>query len=110
MIKQNYHQQKKQLNQRAIFLMLILSLLSLVLIIRLAYLQIKQHHRYTTLSAKNQQRLIPIAPNRGLIYDRNKRLIADNRPAFSLEIIPDHVNNIDNTITYKGLLLYCLMI
>ncbi|GAB4391715.1 MAG: penicillin-binding protein 2 [Gammaproteobacteria bacterium] len=64
------------------------------LIARLVYLQIYQHKRYTTLSNKNQLSLVPIAPNRGLIYDRNGVLLAENIPAFSLAITPDRVKNV----------------
>jgi penicillin-binding protein 2 len=40
---------------------------------------------------------VPIAPNRGLIYDRNGILLAENRPIFNLEIIPEQVKDMDDT-------------
>ncbi|MBY0544886.1 MAG: penicillin-binding protein 2 [Gammaproteobacteria bacterium] len=90
---------EKQLFQRrlliAMFLMLILAA---ILICRLFYLQVIQHELYTTLSQKNQLTLLPIAPNRGLIYDRKGILIAQNVPVFSLEIIPDKIKNLKKTI------------
>ncbi len=40
----------------------------------------------------------PVAPNRGLIYDRNGVLLAENRPVFSLEVIPEQVDDIEQTL------------
>lgn len=71
---------------------------TLILLSRLVYLQIIQHNLYTTLSKQNQVNLIPIEPNRGLIYDRNGVLLAENIPVFSLEITPDRVESLKQTI------------
>jgi len=72
--------------------------LTISLIIRLSYLQIIQRDSYTTQSQENQQTLVAIAPNRGLIYDRNGVLIAQNIPVFSLDVIPDKVGNLSETV------------
>jgi len=69
-----------------------------LLIFRLVYLQLVQHKVYSTLSQKNYLELLPIESNRGLIYDRNGVLLAENLPAFSLDLIPDRVNNLEETI------------
>lgn len=84
--------------RRAVELGLLVLLLVVLLLSRLFYLQIIQHDRYKTLSNNNQLDLIPIKPDRGLIYDRNGVLIADNLPVFSLEIVRSRVKNINNTI------------
>ena len=42
--------------------------------------------------------MVPIAPNRGLIYDRNGVLLAENRPVYNLELTPEKIKNIDETI------------
>lgn len=73
-------------------------LLTILLIIRLFYLQIIQKDLYTTLSRENQFNLIPIEPNRGLIYDRNGVLLAENIPIYNLEIIPERAKNLKQTI------------
>lgn len=73
-----------------------------LLFFRLCYLQIIQHSTYTTLSEKNQVTLLPIAPNRGLIYDRNGMLLAQNIPVFSLDVIPDKIDNLKQTIKELG--------
>lgn len=71
---------------------------SSIIFARLIYLQIFQHHRYQTLSNKNRISLIQLSPSRGLIYDRNGILLAENVPVFSLEIAPDQVENIQSTL------------
>lgn len=76
----------------------ILIILSLILILRLAFLQISEFKRYQTLSLKNQMSIIPIAPPRGVILDRNGVLLAENIPVYVLEIIPEHVKNIKLTL------------
>src|SRR3546814_3607440 len=50
------------------------------------YLQVVQFEHHSTLSENNRVRVQPIPPNRGLIFDRKGRVIADNRPSFSLTV------------------------
>jgi penicillin-binding protein 2 len=57
-----------------------------VLIARLYYLQVIQYDYHSTLSENNRVHVQPIPPSRGLIYDRNGVIIADNRPSFSLSM------------------------
>ncbi|MBS0287089.1 MAG: penicillin-binding protein 2 [Proteobacteria bacterium] len=77
--------------ERALIGILFIGMMIAILLIRVAYLQITDHQKYQTLSNKNQLRLLPIAPPRGLIYDRNGKLLAKNNPAFHLAVIPDDV-------------------
>jgi penicillin-binding protein 2 len=60
--------------------------LLLVLIARLYFLQVIQYDYHSTLSENNRVHVQPIPPTRGLIYDRNGVIIADNRPSFSLSV------------------------
>lgn len=93
------HIQEKQLFQRRIVAATcIILILTAFILARLFYLQIYEHKLYTTLSQQNQLSLLPIAPNRGAIYDRNGIIIAQNIPMFSLEIIPDKISNMNATI------------
>ncbi len=57
-----------------------------VLIARLYYLQVVQYEYHSTLSENNRVHVQPIPPTRGLIFDRNGVVIADNRPSFSLSM------------------------
>jgi penicillin-binding protein 2 len=74
-------------------------ILSLILILRLGYLQISEFKKYQTLSLKNQMSLTPIAPPRGVILDRNGVLLAENIPVYFLEITPEHVPDLKTTLS-----------
>ncbi len=91
-------QEQRLFTRRVIIAIIGVCILSFLLSLRLAYLQLDQTKLYTTLSNENQLNLVPIAPNRGLIYDRNGVLLAENLPVFSLEVIPDKVVDLNKMI------------
>lgn len=72
---------------------------------RMMYLQIDLHEKYRDLSENNRIQLKPIAPNRGLIYDRNGVLLAENVPAYSLTLVPERVRDLEQTIAYLDQLI-----
>jgi len=74
----------------------------LMLIGRLIYLQVVDHGVYTTLSENNRFQIAPLPPTRGLIYDRNGVILAQNQPTYALELIPEQVKDIDATIAQLG--------
>ena len=69
-----------------------------LLFARFFWLQVIQHDYYTTRAEGNRISLVPIVPNRGVIVDRNGTVMARNYSAFTLEIIPSKVNDLDLTI------------
>ncbi|MGB5853817.1 MAG: penicillin-binding protein 2 [Oceanisphaera sp.] len=69
-----------------------------VLVANLYHLQINEHQIYQTRSNDNRIKVLPIAPTRGLIYDRNGILLAENRPIYSLEITPEQAQDLDHTV------------
>ena len=71
----------------------------------LYYLQISRFENYQTRADGNRIKLLPVAPNRGLIYDRNGILLAENRPVFSLQVIPEEIENLELTINTLSILL-----
>lgn len=72
--------------------------LFMLLVARFAYLQIVQHEHYQTLAEQNRISIVPIVPNRGLILDRNGVALAHNYTAFTLELTPSKIRNLDQTI------------
>lgn len=70
----------------------------LIIIGRLIFLQVVAHERYTTLSENNRLKIRPLPPNRGLIYDRNGVLLANNQISYSLEIIPEQVKDLEQLL------------
>lgn len=69
----------------------IIALFMLALLLRYVWLQIFAFDSFSTRSENNRVAVRPIVPNRGVIYDRRGRVIAENRPAYRLEIIPEKV-------------------
>jgi penicillin-binding protein 2 len=65
---------------------------------RFAYLQVVQHDTYTAKAEDNRISIVPIAPNRGLILDRNGVVLARNYSAYTLEIFPAKVRDLERTI------------
>lgn len=70
----------------------------LALVARYAWLQLLRHEEMATRSETNRVRVQPVAPARGLIYDRNGELLADNQPAFRLELVPEQVPDLEATL------------
>jgi len=85
-------------SRRLIVTTVFISLFIIILIARLIYLQILNQQHYKTLSENNRVSIKPIQPIRGLIYDRNGILLAENIPSFTLELIPEHIENIPQLI------------
>jgi penicillin-binding protein 2 len=71
----------------------IAALLALALIGRLTYLQVLRFDYYTELSQGNHVRIEPLPAARGVIYDRHGAVLAENRPAYQLELIREQVGN-----------------
>ncbi|MFT5372886.1 MAG: penicillin-binding protein 2, partial [Lysobacterales bacterium] len=68
------------------------------LAIRYFYLQVLHHDDYSTRSESNRVHVQSVTPNRGLIYDRRGRILAENRPAYRLELVPEEVGEVEETI------------
>jgi len=94
----NHLQEIQLVTRRTIIACIFIALMTCLLIARLAYLQIYKQNMYTTLSEKNWLDLVPLEPTRGLIYDRHGKLLAENIPVFSLDVIPYQVDNMKKTL------------
>jgi penicillin-binding protein 2 len=84
--------------RRALFTFVCVFVLLGLLLSNLYQLQVVSYADYQTRSNDNRIRIVPIAPSRGLILDRNGQLLAENQPFHSLELIPEKVANIDETL------------
>ena len=73
-----------------------------LLVLRMAQLQVLEYEHFSTLSEDNRVKIVPLAPTRGLIYDRNGVELAQNTPTFSLEIVPENVDNMAALLTELG--------
>ncbi len=103
-LKDHFHE-TQIFNQRVLVAGFIMFILLILLLSRLVYLQISNQEHYATLSDNNRVSIRPIPPTRGLIFDRNGILLAQNLPSFTLEIIPEHVKDLKETLAKLGQLI-----
>jgi len=93
------HWQEQQLFlTRVIAAAVIVTILSGVLVARLVVLQVVEYERFVALSQGNRFRLEPLPPTRGIIYDRNGLVIAENLPSWELVAIAEEIGNLDATL------------
>ncbi|MGY0599063.1 penicillin-binding protein 2 [Vibrio sp. JZG10] len=94
----DYQAEARLFASRAIVAFIGIVLLMGALVTNMYNIQVNQFQDYQTRSNDNRIKVVPIAPNRGLIYDRNGVLLAENRPVFNLELTPEKIKDIDATI------------
>ncbi len=83
---------------RIIVAFIVILLLTSGLIVRLVYLQIVGHEHYATLAKDNSIKIEPLVPTRGIIYDRHGKVLADNTQSYSLDLIPEQIKDLDDTL------------
>ena len=76
-------------------LFVLVVILFAVLVARMLTLQIVEHERYQLRADTNRTQIQTLVPSRGMIYDRNGRLLADNQTSFSLAVVAERVENVD---------------
>jgi penicillin-binding protein 2 len=79
--------------------------LALVLATRMVYLQLVKHEHYQQLAESNRITLVPAIPNRGVIYDRNGKILADNFSGYTLEITVAQAGNLDALLAQLSALI-----
>ncbi|SFT77074.1 penicillin-binding protein 2 [Halomonas saccharevitans] len=94
----NPEQELRVFRMRSLLAVLVVLILTGLLGGRLFYLQVVQHEVYSTRSEKNRVRVEPLPPTRGLIYDRNGALLAENRPTYNLTLVRERVDDLDATL------------
>jgi penicillin-binding protein 2 len=96
-IKDHWGEQR-MFERRALAAAFIIAALTLVLIGRLVVLQVARYEYYADLSQGNRVRVEPLPAQRGLILDRNLQVLAENRPAFQLELVRERVPDVEATL------------
>ncbi|ELS3154210.1 penicillin-binding protein 2 [Vibrio parahaemolyticus] len=94
----DYQAEARLFASRAIVAFFGIVILMGLLVANMYNIQVNQFQDYQTRSNDNRIKVVPIAPNRGLIYDRNGVLLAENRPVFNLDLTPEKIKDIDATI------------
>ena len=84
--------------RRALIAFFGILLLSSILVVNLYHLQILRFEDYSTRSNENRIKLVPVAPSRGIIYDRAGTPLALNRTIYQAELVPEKVDNLQQTL------------
>ena len=92
------HSERRLFLARVILAAVISIVLLGVVVARLVQLQVVDHELFAEKSQGNRVRIEPVPPIRGLVFDRKGRVIAENLPAYQLELIPEQVHDIDDTL------------
>lgn len=91
----NHWKEQRLFLSRLIAAGIIILLFTGVLVSRLFQLQIVEHQQFAAMSQGNRLRIEPLAPTRGLIFDRNGVVLAENLPTWELVVIPEEVADLD---------------
>jgi len=97
-VKDNTVENRLFLN-RIVAAFIVIILLTSGLIVRLIYLQIVGHEHYSSLAKENSIKIVPLVPTRGIIYDRHGKILAENMPSYSLELIPEKITDLNDTLS-----------
>ena len=92
------HSERRLFLARVILAAVVSLLLLGTVVARLIQLQVVDHELFAEKSQGNRVRIEPVPPIRGLVFDRKGRVIAENLPAYQLELIPEQVDDIDDTL------------
>ena len=93
------HSERRLFLARVILAIVVSLLLMGSVVARLVQLQVVDHELFAEKSQGNRVRIEPVPPIRGLVFDRKGRVIAENLPAYQLELIPEQVDDLDDTLT-----------
>ena len=95
----DHHSERRLFIGRVILASVISIILLGLVIARLVQLQVFDHELFAEKSQGNRVRIEAVPPIRGLIFDRKGRVIAENLPAYQLELIPEQVDDLDDTLS-----------
>jgi len=95
----DHHSERRLFIGRAILSSVVSIVLLGIVIARLVQLQVFDHELFAEKSQGNRVRIEAVPPIRGLVFDRKGRVIAENLPAYQLELIPEQVDDLDDTLS-----------
>ncbi len=87
---------------RALLIGLVVVLAFGLIAARMVYLQVVRHEELMAQAESNRTAVLPVVPNRGQIVDRNGRVLATNDSAYTLELVPSRVPDLDATLEALG--------
>lgn len=94
----DHHREARITSSRLIIMSVVMAAMVALLVFRYYTLQVVHHEDYATQSDRNRVHVQPVPPTRGLIYDRDGELLADNRPSYTLSVIRERVDDMEETV------------
>lgn len=98
----NYERELTKFRARILIVTAAITILFACLLLRLFYLQVVRHEELNNQAEGNRTAIVPIVPNRGLILDRNGVVLATNYSAYTLEVTPAKIQNMEATLEQLG--------
>ncbi len=94
----DHHSERRLFIGRVVLAVVFASIALSIVIARLVQLQVIDYDHFMARSQGNRVRMEAVAPIRGLIFDRKGRIVAENLPAYQLELIPEQVDDLEDTL------------
>ncbi len=94
----DHEKETRLVNKRLMACALFVAAITCALVVRLYVLQVVEFDYHSTISENNRVHVLPITPPRGLIYDRNGVLLADNRPSYNLTITRERAIDVNEEL------------
>ncbi len=88
-----------ELRSRHRYFLIALSIFFIFILSRLWYLQITRGEEFTRLAENNRIRIRRVPASRGMILDRDKRILVDNRPSFQVSLVPEDIDDVDQVVS-----------
>ena len=101
----DHEKETRLVNKRLMACALFVVAITCALVVRLYVLQVVEFDYHSTISENNRVHVLPITPTRGLIYDRNGVVLADNRPSYNLTITRERATDVNRELDEVASLL-----
>jgi len=94
-----FHEERRRVGLRLSMLQYVIVVLFSALAISFWYLQVVQHDRFQEMADNNHQRTLPLRAPRGVLFDRDGRVLVENRHSYSISIVREHTKDMNRTIS-----------
>jgi penicillin-binding protein 2 len=94
----DHEKETRLVNKRLMACALFVVAITCALVVRMYVLQVVEFDYHSTISENNRVHVLPITPTRGLIYDRNGVVLADNRPSYNLTITRERATDVNEEL------------
>ena len=92
------HEERRRVSLRLSVLQYLAVVLFSALAVSFWVLQVVQHDRFQEMAANNHQRTLPLRAPRGVLFDRDGRVLVENRHSYSISIVREHTKDLNHTI------------